>query len=226
MPKHFIFGIGGLLVGLAVGFFGANSINREASPLQPDIAAVKQTTLPAGDPSSVPQSGMQADVAETIAKADAEPQNFAVQMRTGDMYAQIGKFDKAIEYYNRGLAVKPDDFKANIVLANAYFDSRQFEEASKYYEKALAVNPKDVNARTDLGTTFVERLTPDYDRAINEFRTALEIEPKHEPALYYLGIAYFRKGDTQNANTVLSELEKANPASELIARLKQNMSAK
>jgi tetratricopeptide (TPR) repeat protein len=225
MPKHFLYGIGGLIVGLAVGFFAANSINREAMPSPASAAVNKQMSVPAGDPSTVPQGGMQADVAETIAKADAEPQNFAVQMRTGDMYAQIGKFEKAIEYYNRGLAIKPDDFKGNVVLANAYFDSRQFEEASKYYEKALAIGPKDVNARTDLGTTFVERPTPDYDRAIKEFRTALEIEPKHEPALYYLGIAYFRKGDAQSANAVLSELEKANPASELVARLRQNISS-
>jgi tetratricopeptide (TPR) repeat protein len=226
MPKHLIYGIGGLIVGLAVGFFAANSINREAVSSPAGIAVNKQISVPAADPSSVPQGGMQADVAETLAKADAEPQNFAVQMRTGDMYAQIGKFDKAIEYYSRGLAIKPDDFKGNVVLANAYFDSRQFEEAAKYYEKALAINPRDVNARTDLGTTFVERPAPDYERAIKEFRSALEIEPKHEPALYYLGITYFRKGDEQNANAMLSELEKANPSSELIARLKQNISSK
>jgi tetratricopeptide (TPR) repeat protein len=145
-------------------------------------------------------------------------------MRTGDMYAQIGKFDKAIEYYNRGILLKPSDFQANVVLANAYFDSRKFEDAAKYYEKALAVKPDDVNARTDFGTTFVERQNPDFERAITEFRAALEIQPKHEPTLYYLGIAYFRKGDRQNANAVLADLEKANPASELIARLRQNMS--
>ena len=225
MPKHFIYGIGGVIVGLAVGFFAANSINREAASSQPGVESVKQTSPTAGNTSAVAQGGMQADVAETIAKADAEPQNFAVQMRTGDMYSQIGKFDRAIEYYDRGLAIKPDDFKGNVVLANAYFDFGQFEKASKYYEKALAINPKDVNARTDLGTTFVERPAPDYDRAIKEFRTALELEPAHEPALYYLGTAYFRKGNTQDANAVLSELEKANPASELIARLKQNISS-
>lgn len=223
MPKHILFGLVGLILGMAIGFFGANSLNRETAVPQSTVA-VPQTGSPAGNSTSVPQGGMQADVAETIAKADAEPQNFAVQMRTGDMYAQIGKFDKAIEYYIRGIMLKPSDFQANIVVANAYFDSRQFEDAAKYYEKALTVKPDDVNARTDFGTTFVERQNPDFERAIKEFRAALEIQPKHEPTLYYLGIAYFRKGDRQNASAMLAELEKANPASELIARLKQNMS--
>ena len=223
MPKHLKFGIGGLILGLAVGFFGANSINREATAPQSAVP-VPQTAAPAGNASTVQSGAMQADVAETIAKADSEPLNFAIQMRTGDMYAQIGKFEKAIEYYNRGIVLKPGDFRANVVLANAYFDSRQFEEAAKYYEKALAVKPDDVNARTDFGTTFVERPNPDFDRAIKEFQAALEIQPKHEPTLYYLGIAYFRKGDKQNADAVLSELEKANPTGDLVARLKKNMS--
>ena len=222
MQKHILFGLGGLLVGLAIGFFGANSINREAAPQTASLTPPANTT--SGNSSAIPQAGMQADVAETIAKADAEPQNFTVQMRTGDMYAQIGKFDRAIEYYNRGVVLKPLDFQANVVLANAHFDSRQFEDAAKFYEKALSVKPDDVNARTDFGTTFVERANPDYDRAIKEFQSALIVQPNHEPTLYYLGIAYFRKGDRTNAQSALSELEKANPASNLVARLKQNMS--
>ena len=158
-----------------------------------------------------------------LEKAQNEPQNFAAQMMTGDMYAKIGKFDKALEYYERGVAIRPEDFQANIVTANAYFDSRNFEKAADFYTKALLINPKDVNARTDLGTTFVERPNPDYERAIKEFRSALEIDPKHAPTLYYLAIANFRKGDKTAAEKILAELEKTNPTSELVGRLKQNL---
>lgn len=227
MQKHFSYGIIGLIIGLAVGFFGANSINRDAA--QPQTIAPGQslnTSLNQSSNSQIPQGGMQADVAETLQRAEAEPQNFPVQMKTGDMYAQIGRFDKAIEFYKRGIALKPADFQANVVLANAYFDSQQFEDAEGFYTKALLINPKDINARTDLGTTFVERQNPDYDRAIKEFRTVLEKEAKHEPTLYYLGIAYLRKGDAESAQNVLGDLEKANPASELAGRLRQNMAAK
>lgn len=224
MQKHFLFGIIGLIAGLAAGFFGANSINRDVL-LQTPGAAMQPAAQPPNS-STVPQGGMQADVAETLQRADAEPQNFAVQMKTGDMYAQIGRFDKAIEFYKRGVALKPSEFQVNVVLANAYFDSKKFEEAEGFYTKALLINPKDINVRTDLGTTFVERQNPDYDRAIKEFRSALEIDSKHEPTLYYLGIAYFRKGDVDNANKALAELEKANPTSELVGRLRQNMASK
>jgi cytochrome c-type biogenesis protein CcmH/NrfG len=166
---------------------------------------------------------MQPDIAAMIERAQNEPNNFAVQMEMGQMYAKIGKFDKAAEFYRRGIAINPGNFQANIVLANALFDSRQFEAAGDAYAKALEIDPKDVNARTDLGTTFVERPSPDYDRAIKEFDAALALDPKHEPTLYYLGIAYFRKGDLANAQRSLQRLETANPSSELIDRLKKNI---
>ena len=223
MQKHFITGILGLIVGLAVGFVGANKINRDSAAPTSDSAmpAVAATNAAAVSPGAA-----QADVAAMIERAQNEPQNFAVQMDMGKMYAKIGRFDKAAEFYRKGLAINPNNFQANVVLANALFDARQFEEAEKAYSRALEIDPKDVNARTDLGTTFVERANPDYDRAIKEFETALSLDPKHEPSLYYLGITYFRKGDKENAEKALQRLEAANPSSDLIARLKQNMAAK
>lgn len=221
MQKHIVFGLGGIVIGLAAGFYAANAINKNASHQTQATTAASQP-MPA-DGSTSPSGGMQADVSEILQKAEAEPNNFAVQMQTGDMYAQIGRFEKAIEYYQRGLAIKPEDFQANVVTANAYFDARNFEKAADHYTKALLINPKDINARTDLGATFVERPTPDYDRAIKEFRTALDVEPDHAPTLYYLGIANLRKGDRAGAEKVLADLEKAHPTSELVGRLKQNL---
>lgn len=215
-----------MAIGLAVGFFGANSLNRQLSADSSNMVQQTSQAAPLPPASNSAKGGMLPDVAETINKAEDEPENFAAQMRTGDMYSQIGRFDKAIEFYKRGILLKPEDFNANVVLANALFDSQRFEEAADYYAKAVKINGKDVNARTDLGTTFVERANPDYAQAIKEFRAALEIEPKHEPTLYYLGIAYHRKGEKENANKALAELEKANPSSPLIARLQQNMALK
>lgn len=225
MQKHFITGILGLVIGLAVGFVGANKINRGTAVPAADVSgSVASPAAPPVDGAS--QGAAQAEVAAMIERAQNEPQNFAVQMDMGQMYAKIGRFDKAAEFYRKGLAINPNNFQANVVLANALFDARQFEEAEMAYTKALEINPKDVNARTDLGTTFVERANPDYDRAIKEFDAALALDPKHEPSLYYLAIAYFRKGDNANAQKALQRLEAANPSSDLLPRLRQNIAAK
>ena len=219
--REILIGITCLMVGLAGGFFTANSLNRD------QVVASSQPNAP--DPNlstvSVPADGMQADVNATLTAADGNPQDFAAQMKAGDMYAQIGRFERAIEFYKRGVLINPSNFQANIVLANALFDSQKFEEAESYYSKALQIDPTNVNARTDLGATFVERSNPDFNRAISEFRTVREADPSHLPSLYYLGIATLRKGDKTGANQILKELEKAGPTSELVGKLRQNIEA-
>jgi tetratricopeptide (TPR) repeat protein len=208
--REMIIGVVCLAIGLGVGFYVANSLNRDqVLTTAAGTAAADSNTAAV----TVPASGMQADVTATLGKADSEPQNFAAQMEAGDMYAQIGRFEKAVEYYKRGVLINPANFQANVVLGNALFDSQQFEEAEAYYSKAVQINPKDANARTDLGTTFVE------------FKKAREVDPNHLPSLYYLGIATLRKGDREGAQKILADLEKAGPTSDLVGRLRQNIDA-
>ena len=228
MQKHILFGIGGLILGLASGFYIANSLNRNAvsqaqivTQNQPNAASMLEHGASQNSP-----SGMLTDVQAKLEKAKNEPSNFAAQMQAGDMYAQIGKFDEAIKFYEAGIKLNPNDLQANLVLANSYFDSGQFESAEKHYAKVLEINPEDVNARTDLATTLVERQNPDYERAIRQFQESLAIDPKHEPTLYNLAVAYSRKGDAENAQKTLARLEQANPNSQLLGRLKQVISVK
>ena len=45
-------------------------------------------------------------------------------------------------------------------------------KAEEFYKKVLDINPDDVNARSDLGSVYIERETPDYDLAVKEFETS------------------------------------------------------
>lgn len=220
--REMIIGAVCLAIGLGVGFYAANALNRD------QLLSAAAAPISAGNDSTavtVPASGMQADVTATLSAADSDPQNFAAQMKAGDMYAQIRRFEKAVEYYKRGVVINPANFQANVVLGNALFDSQQFEEAETYYSKAVQINPKDANALTDLGTTFVERPNPNYDRAIAEFKKARDVDSSHLPSLYYLGIATLRKGNRDEAKKILADLEKAGPTSNLVGRLRQNIEA-
>ena len=220
MAKHLAFGLGGLVLGVAVGFFGANAINRGSSPAETGMqAVVGDATLPQRPDEMLP------DVTAMLKRAETEPQSFAVQMRTGDMYARIGKFDKAVEFYSKGLALKPQDFNANVVIANAYFDSGQFEKAAEHYSKAIEINPADNNARADLGAALLEAKPSDFDRAIREFESVLAKDPNHASSLYYLGIVHSGRGDVANAQKMLSRLEQSNPNSDLIPRLRDRVQA-
>jgi len=227
--NNFFFAVGGLILGLTIGFFAANSINRSAVNQQTLAQNIQNAPVLPQQPSVAvqdSQNGMMPQVTETLEKAKNEPDNFEAQTKAGDMYVQIQKFDKAVEFYEKAHQINRGDYETIVKIGNSYFDLRQFENAEKWYVQALEKNPDDINVRTDLGTTFVERKNPDFDRALKEFQTSLQKNPRHEPTLYNLGVAYFKKGSTEEAQKTLQKFEAINPQSELMIRLKQVISPK
>jgi tetratricopeptide (TPR) repeat protein len=231
--QNILFGIIGLLAGFIIGFFFANNINRNAL-----LTGSPNSQSPPGNPQmqsaniKEPQGslsgggtggGMMPEVAQTMEKAQNEPDNFEAQIRAGEMYMRIQNPEKANEFFQRAAKVQRNTFEDLTTIGNAFFDIRNFEEAEKWYMQALAKNPNDVNVRTDLGSTFMERSQPDIERAIKEYRTSLEKDPKHENTLYNLSLALMRKGDREGAQETLDQLEKINPISPLVSRLKEKI---
>ena len=225
MQKYILTGAGCLIVGFFIGFFVSNNINRNTNlqtnlpPNQADAPFLNQQTQVASI--KEPTGAALRDVSETLEIAKKEPENFEAQLKAGVMYLKIQRSDKALEFFNNAAALKPVEYEKIVQLGNSYFDIREFQKAELFYLQAIAKRSDDVGVRTDLGITFVERPNPDYERAIREFQTSLSIDPKHEPTLYNLSIAYFKSGDTQNANKYLAQLEQANPGSQLVGRLKE-----
>jgi len=226
MGNYLLVGAGCLVVGFFAGFYISNHLNRNAVP----TAAVQNQNMPTGFNQQTdlrlvkePGGAMMPDVAETLDKARTQPDNFEAQMTAGDMYRQIQNFEKAGGFYDAAAVLKPTEHSQIVRLANAFFDVRQYEKAETLYLQALEKKPDDPNLRTDLGITFAERQTPDYERAVSEFQTALKTDPKHEVATYYMALVHHRKGDADAAQTYLAQLEQINPNSPLAGRLKQTI---
>lgn len=225
--ENILFIILGISIGFFGGFFLANNLNRNAvvqpsaGQTSPGSASQIPQTQVADIKESQKQAAMMPEIAQTLETADKEPNNFAAQIKAGDMYAKIQKFDEAVGFYEKASRINPEDYETIIKTGNTYFDSKQFDKAQKWYLQAIEKKPADINVRTDLGITFVESQSPDLDRAIKEFQTALQTNPTYEPTLYNLGIAYFKKNDLQQAQKILSQLETSNPQSRLVGRLKQ-----
>jgi tetratricopeptide (TPR) repeat protein len=230
----------GLLVGLAVGFMGANSINKSAyekQPTAPASSANAPNTNPAlpkdhppigtgsGEQAPSSQSGPRPEVAAAIEKAKAQPQNYEAQMTAADLYYQIQRFDEAAKFYEIAAKLKPSDAEPMIKAGNAFFDSEQYEQAEKWYTQALQKEPKNINVRTDLGLTFFLRSPRDVERAIKEYKTSLSIDPDHEITLQNLALAYTENADEENFQLTLEKLKKVNPKNPVVTKPKENNSA-
>ncbi|MEJ7700870.1 MAG: tetratricopeptide repeat protein [Pyrinomonadaceae bacterium] len=72
-----------------------------------------------------------------------------------------------------------------------------------------------------MGITFVERAKPDLDRAIKEFQTSLKTDAGHEPTLYNLAVAFYKKNNIEEARKILAQFETINPQSSLATRLRE-----
>ena len=225
-----MFGVFGLVIGLVVGFIGANSLNRSATS-QVSAGPASTANVPSGNPNLPPdhppiaggqdqtQSAPVAQVTAAIEKARAEPQNYEAQMTAADLYYQIQRFEDAAKLYESANKIKPDEAEPMVKAGNAYFDAEKYELAEKWYLQALQKNPKDINVRTDLGLTFFLRSPRDIDRAIKEYKTSLAIDPNHEITLQNLALAYSENGDNENLGKTTEILKKVNPNNPAITKI-------
>jgi tetratricopeptide (TPR) repeat protein len=230
--ENILFSIVGLLLGLIIGFFFANSVNQRG--YEPRPAGLSPTgsnpNLPPDHP-QVPmngvadQEGMPPAVAQAIEQARNEPNNFEAQVGAAQLYYRIGRYDEAIEFLLKANQLRPDDYATTVMLGDANYEAKNFETAEKWYTAALVKKPDDVSVRTDLGLTFFLRQPPDVERAIKEYRTSLQRDPLHERTLQNLTAALIAKKDAKEAQTTLAKLEEVNPSNEALTKLRSDLAA-
>lgn len=211
----------GLVVGLVIGFVGANSINKSAYEKQaPTAQTTNQTSnpaLPLDHPplgtttGEQPQGAPRPVVMEAIEKARSEPRNYEAQMTAADLYYQIKRFDEAAKFYEIAAKLKPTEAEPLIKAGNAYFDAEKYEQAEKWYLLALEKEPQNFDVRTDLGLTFFLRSPRDITRAIMEYKISLAIKPNHEVTLQNIALAYSENDDNENLRITIEKLKKINP---------------
>lgn len=241
---NIMFVVLGLVVGLVIGFMGANSINKTApgqaapaSQMAANTSASGIPNLPAdhpplgtssgsttGDGSSVDQAkaAQMPQIAAAIDRAKQQPNDYDAQMTAADLYYQIERFDDAAVFYEAANKIKPGEVEPMVKAGNAYFDAEKYEAAEKWYVKALEKDPKNMNARTDLGLTFFLREPRNIERAVKEYKSALAINPDHEITLQNLALAYTENGDKENLARTMEKLKAVNPNNPVVLKSQGN----
>lgn len=86
------------------------------------------------------------------------------------------------------VATDPKNRNAWVELGNTYFDSQQPMKSIDAYTKALELNGNDPNVLTDRGVMY--RQLGWFDKAIDDFKKANQVDPRHIQSLYNLGVVY------------------------------------
>ncbi|KPJ61953.1 MAG: hypothetical protein AMS15_05440 [Planctomycetes bacterium DG_23] len=120
-----------------------------------------------------------------------------------------GNLDKAIEYFDRGLALDPYDSYLNFNKGGALYDKGLHEEAAKYYKAAYDMLPNYENAHNMRGCCL--RKLRKYDEALKEFEEELKYYPDDVQAQYNIGLTYENKGDLVKAEKNCRKAINMNP---------------
>lgn len=132
---------------------------------------------------------------------DFLPNYFRPHINMGNLYKAEKMYDKVVSEYKKAIAIKPDNSSAHLYLAKVYhYNMKMYDEAVVEYEKVVSLtNKKNASYSAHFGLGYIYYDKGIYDRAIEEYNTALCIYPNDCSTLYNIGLAYKNKGDKDNA---------------------------
>jgi tetratricopeptide (TPR) repeat protein len=242
-----------LVIGFLAGFFLANGINRgETERLSAEVVSLRaagagKAPAPKGGGSQTSADGGESfptlteeQLANAVAKADAAPEDAELQRKVGQalyVYAwQTGNasiLPDVARILRRAHELDPKDFKTNVMAGDALFliarsksDPQALADARKLYETALASQPEDAVVRTSLGLTYFYGNPSDAQRAIREYRRALQSDPRQEMAVQSLAAALIETGGFEEAGRRLDELERLNASNAELPSLRAQLEQK
>ncbi len=125
------------------------------------------------------------------------PDEFRWIYYLGHLFGKKGDLARAVEHFEKALAIRPADFPTLIHLANAYIDAGRPEAVAPVMERARTLRPGDAGIRYQLGRAALA--TRDYAGAVEHLGAALRLNPRATIAHYPLAVAYRGLGDLDNA---------------------------
>ena len=145
--------------------------------------------------------GQSLDLVERLRYAKAHPSDPAAQARLGELYASDGRFDRAIECFEKVTALAPDSAQGFFTLARYYEAEERDGDALRAYERGLRLEPTDGPARNNREKLLIKRalelgepvaLALDADGV-------LMVDPDNGTSYYQLGLRYLRNDEADLA---------------------------
>lgn len=129
----------------------------------------------------------------------------------GEQLVEQGRLSEAEKYYNSLLRRNPRDQNAQVGLGSVYSAKFQLGAAEKQFKDVLKRNPKHAGAHNGMGLYYYRMTTSSnqeirkqipeyYQKAVDEFQTALKLAPGFPEAHNNLGKIYQEQGRIEEAS--------------------------
>ncbi|MGD0017572.1 MAG: tetratricopeptide repeat protein, partial [Verrucomicrobiia bacterium] len=137
------------------------------------------------------------------------PNAWIAHNNLGNVLADQGRIEEAIDEYRATLRIKPDHWGAHSNLANALFAQGKLADAITEYQVVLRAEPDSAEAHNDWGGALA--MQGKIAEATAEFVAALRINPDFAEAHYNLGNALFELGKVPEAMAQYREALRLRP---------------
>lgn len=153
-----------------------------------------------------------AGIVAAQAVPDSKPETDATRAHLGKGYDALkqDRYEEAAQEFRAALEADPSlVLRARFPLAVALFESHKADEARREFEIVRRGVGDHPNVLYYLGRLDLDSL--DYASAVRDLSKAV-VKPPFPDTAYYLGLAYFKRGDLPNAEKWLTEAAHANPS--------------
>jgi Flp pilus assembly protein TadD len=162
------------------------------------LAAVPTASQPASD-----RAAFERAASEFIAAQRLNADRPEARSTLGNFLARRGLNGEAENEYKTALRLSPQYAPAAINLADLYRQLGRDRDGESVLTSAIAFSPKDAGLHHALGLTLIREKRP--DDALNELRTATELELDRSRYAYVYGVALHSSGRIDESMKVLKE---------------------
>jgi tetratricopeptide (TPR) repeat protein len=167
-------------------------------------------------------------IEEYRAAIDADPTSAYLTSGLAELYAKTGRIRDAVVEAQDIIKHNPNNLEARRLLGRIYLRSLGDMQAGSgsesvlklaidQYEQIIRLQPDSMDDHLLLGRLY--RLNNDLQKAENEFKTAVKLQPGSEEAVTTLAYLYNELGDTARATQVLSSVPNAERSAKLYSAL-------
>ncbi len=134
-----------LVLGVALGY-----LFRGSASSVPQVAAVPQSTGVQVENTQA-QAALQQSVAPLLEAVNRNPADYDALVKLGDLYYDGQQFPNAIQYYERALAIHPENPDVRTDLGTAYWYTGNADKALAEMETSLKYKPEHPQTLFNLG---------------------------------------------------------------------------
>ena len=166
-------GIAGIFLGLVAGWLIGS--RQAAPPVAP--AAQQAPAAPAPAAQTPPPALDEAQVARYKDLAEKDASNATPRIQLGNLYFDAERYDQAIEWYQKALALDPTNADVSTDLGVSYYYTNRPDQALAQFRRSLEMDPRHTKTMLNEGIVLAFG-KQDLDGAARSWQRVVELAPE------------------------------------------------